>query len=419
MRSIGFFFGGVSPEHEVSVLSTLQAMHALDRSRFSPIPVYVAKDGRWFTGEPLLDTSSFSDLDALLPRLMQVQIDPAVRGKMGLRVIPRTRWVVRPFLVELDVVFLGFHGGSGENGAMQGVCEMLDAPYTGSGILGSAVGMDKAVAKALCRAEGFPVVEAVSLREKDWAGCEEQALDRCEAALPYPMIVKPARLGSSIGISKAKDRRALDAAIEEAFRYDDKVLVERAITDLREVNCAVLGLPGDAVASVLEEPVRSAGQELLTFEEKYLRGGGASGAKGSKAGPPGATRGAKHKARAAGMASLDRIIPAPLDPALTDTLRKLAVDIFSTFECAGVARLDFLLDAQSGAYYFNEINTIPGSFSFYLWEPTGVPFTSLVSRLIDTALERHRSSHERVRSFSVNLLSSKSLGGLKGTKTRS
>ena len=419
MSNVGLFYGGVSPEHEVSVITTLQAAHALRAAgRHALVPVYVAKDGRWYTGEALLDASAYADLDALLPRARRVTLEPGTQGALDLVEVGTGGLFSSPRRHRVDVAFLGFHGGEGENGAFQGLMETFGVPYTGSSVFGSALGMDKVLSKMVCRDQGIPVVEWVALRESDWAGHEEAWLDRCERDLGLPVVVKPARLGSSIGISKADTRAQLDASIEEALRYDEKAVVERAVRGLREVNCSVLGDPNGAVASVLEEPVRSSGEALLTFQEKYVRGGGAKGGASGEA--PAANRGAKAAERASGMASLDRLIPAPLSPERTEEIRALAVRIFRLFECAGVARLDFMIEEDPGGgegrVFFNEINTIPGSFSFYLWEPTGVPFADLAHRMIEIAFARHRDKNSRVRSYGVNLLSKKSLGGLKGAK---
>ncbi len=411
--TVGLFFGGVSPEHEVSVISTLQAAHALQVSgRHTLVPVYVAKDGRWFTGEALLDPAHFTDLDALLARCRSVTLDSEGSGRLALVEAGATGLFARPVRHALDVAFLGFHGGEGENGAFQGLFETFGIPYTGSSVFGSALGMDKVLSKMVCRDQGIPVVEWVAVREAEWGGREEQWLDRVEAELGLPVVVKPARLGSSIGISKADTRAQLDASIEEALRYDEKVVVERAVQGLREVNCSVLGDPNDARPSVIEEPVRSTGENLLTFQEKYMRGGGSAKGKGG----PRVNRGVKAAPGASGMASLDRLIPAPLSPERTDEIQALAVRIFQLFECAGVARLDFMIEEATDRVFFNEINTIPGSFSFYLWAPTGVPFPDLVERMLEIAVARHRDKQSHVTSFSINLLSQKSLSGLKGAK---
>lgn len=410
LPNVGVAFGGVAPEHEVSVISGLQVAAALDRSRYHPVPLYVAKDGTWYTGAHLLDPAAYKDLDRLRAEAIPVVLDPAA-GHGTLDLVERRRrglfaGALRRF--RIDVVFLSFHGGEGENGGVQGLCETFNVPYTGSGVFGSALGMDKVLSKMLCRDQGIPTVDFAWFREAQWLGREEAWLDRIEDKLGYPVVIKPARLGSSIGIAKAADRNELDAAIEEALRYDEKIVVERAVRALREVNCSVLGDPSAAQASVLEEPLRTDTDELLSFQDKYMRGGGRGKVQ---------TRNAKQGGdRAQGMASLDRVIPAPLSEVRTAEIRQRAVEIFQLFECAGVARLDFLLDGETDAYYFNEINTIPGSFSFYLWEPTGVPFDQLAHRMIEIAYHLHRRKNSRVRSFDVNLLSEKSLSGIKGAK---
>ncbi len=405
--NVGVVFGGVSPEHEVSVISSLQAAYAMDPDRYRPVPVYIAKDGAWYTGERLLDLEAYQDLDALRSAATPVALDAG--GRPGALALAERRasgglFAPKPLRIELDVLFLGLHGGEGENGSLQGLCETFNVPYTGSSVFGSALGMDKVLSKMVCRDQQVPVVDFVWFRDGQWAGHEERWLDRVEERLGYPVIVKPARLGSSIGIARADDRRALDAAIEDALRYDDKVIVEHAVQALREINCSVLGDPEEAIPSVLEEPVRTTGAALLTFQEKYMRGGGKGGAK------------APGEGRSAGMASLDRMIPAPLGEDETQQIRELAVRVFQLFECGGVARIDFMIDEATGQVYFNEINTIPGSFSFYLWQPTGVDFTELTHRMIQGALKRHRGKNGRVRSYETNLLSMRSLQGMKGAK---
>jgi len=407
MLNIGMVFGGVSPEHEVSIISCLQAAAALDRTRYHPVPLYIAKDGSWYTGPHLLDIEAYQDLDALRSSALRVTLAPGLYGALELGTTTGRGFRRQTTATRIDVVFLGLHGGAGENGGLQGLCETFNVPYTGSGVFGSALGMDKVLSKMLCRDQSIPIVDFVAVRESDWGYREETWLDRCEAALGYPVVVKPARLGSSIGIAKADDRIELNAAIEEAFRYDDKVVVEQAVHPLREINCSVLGDVDEAIASVLEEPVT--GKELLTFQEKYMRG---SDGRGAKEAP--LVRGAK--AGAEGMASLDRMIPAPIPEALAEEIRALAVRVFQLFECAGVARIDFMLNRDTETVYFNEINTIPGSFSFYLWQPSGIPFDALTHRMIEIARKRHRDANSRVRSYDVNLLAARSLKGLKGAK---
>lgn len=410
--NIGIAFGGVAPEHEVSVISALQAAAALDREQYHPVPIYIAKDGRWYTGEALLDLERFSEVDDLLEEAIPVAVAPGQLGTLQLIELPAESTLEHlrtgpPRRWSIDVMLLGFHGGAGEDGSVQGLCETFNVPYTGSSVFGSAVGMDKVRSKLLCREHGIPVVDFVAFHEAEWGYAEEEGLDRCEAQLGYPVIVKPVHQGSSIGITRADDRATLDAAIEEAFRYDAEVIVEHAVTELREINCAILGDAHEATPSVLEEPIASADEEVLTFQDKYLR----DDESGDKTG------GAKTRdASAEGMASLDRIVPAELSQARTERIQQMAVRIFQLFDCAGVARIDFMIDAATDEVFFNEINTIPGSFSFYLWEPSGVPFDELVERMIDIARRRHREKNGRIRYYDVNLLSARSLEGLAGAK---
>ena len=411
--TVGVVFGGVSPEHEVSVISSLQAINAMNSVKYDVVPIYIGKDGTWFTGDVLLDIDAYKDLDHVRDEAVPVRVDAGSFGSL-LLIEKRSGGMFsgKPREYDVDVVFLGLHGGSGEDGGLQGLCETFNVPYTGSTIMGSTVGMDKVVSKYICRDQRIPIVDFVAIRESEWAHREEEWLSKCEEELGFPVIVKPARLGSSIGIGKADDRDELDRAIEEALRYDDKIVVEHAVTKLKEINCAVLGDPDEAETSELEQPVRTEGEELLTFQEKYMRGkdedGGAKGAR---------RRGSKQsEGGPSGMASLDRIIPAPLDDEMEQQIRALAVRVFQLFECGGVARIDFMIDEATGEVFFNEINTIPGSFSFYLWDPAGIPFDELIDRMIELARKRHRDRNSRVRTYDVNLLNAGGLSGIKGAK---
>ncbi len=408
MLNIGIVFGGVSPEHEVSIITAMQVAAALDTTRYRPIPVYLAKDGNSYTGPNLFNIDVYKDLDTLLLIAQQVHLQAGESGNVELVAnVPKGWFGQQLQRINLDVLFLALHGGEGENGAMQGICEMYDVAYTGSSVLGSALGMDKVLSKMVCRDQDIPVVDFLTVRDGAWANNEETWLDRCEAKLGYPVVVKPARLGSSIGISKASNREQLDAAIEEALRFDEKVIIERAVQNLREINCSVLGDPEEAVASVLEQPLT--GEELLTYQEKYMRGSRGDGAK--VAGAKGTTQGGS-----SGMASLDRMIPAPISEEQTKEIRDLAVRIFQLFECAGLARIDFMIDDATGQVYFNEINTIPGSFSFYLWQPSGIPFDELTHRLIEIARSQNQKKSKRVRSYDVNLLAMHGSGTKGGVK---
>lgn len=389
---VGVWFGGQSPEHEVSVISALQAAAALDPDRFVPVPVYVSKQGRWYAGNHLLELERYQDIPSLVAHATEVALAPGT-GPTARLVPVRGPFLGRAEPIVLDVVFLGFHGGSGENGGVQGMCEMLGVPYTGSGVLSSAAGMDKVVAKTLCRLAGVPVVPWQVIAENEWRGHEDAVLKTVQDALGMPLIVKPVRLGSSIGIAKVTTAEQLEAAMEDAFRYDTRALIEQCVPNLREINASVLGRGAKCRVSVLEEPVSA--DSVLSFKDKYQRSAGKS----------------------SGMASLDRLIPAPLDEDMAERIRELAVQSFAALDGAGVARIDFLMDAETGDVYFNEINTIPGSFSFYLWEPAGLPFRELLSELIDLAFERFEENNARVQSYDINLLQERAVRGLKGSKS--
>jgi D-alanine-D-alanine ligase len=411
--NVGIVFGGMSPEHEISVITSLQIAAVLDRDLYEVTPVYLSKSGRWYTGDGLLKIEAYSDVRSLLKRARPVTIIPGAPRRLRLESIGRGpgRLFSRR-QQEIDVMFLGLHGGAGENGGIQGLCEAMDVAFTGSGVLASSLAMDKYRSKEFCRNRGIPVLDAMVIRESEWADREDEVMNRVTEGYPFPIVVKPVSLGSSIGISRVTDRDGLDAAIEEALRYDEAVLIERAVEHLREINCSVLGDEDSARASVLEEPV--SGDELLTYADKYRRGVSSGDADKSgrsiSADPVG-------KAGTAGMASLNRRIPALVPDELRDRIQEMSVRIFQMLGCAGVARIDYLMNGDNGDIFFNEINTIPGSMSFYLWEPSGVGFAELVEEMISIAMRRYDARSNRVRTYDVNLLAERAVGGLKGSKS--
>jgi D-alanine-D-alanine ligase len=378
-KSIGVVFGGRSVEHDVSIVTAHQAMAVL-RDTHDVVPVYITREGRWLTG------SSLDDLDVYKRGRWEEAGEPAwippERGYGGLFVPGgRLRGGRR---IPLDVVIPAIHGTNGEDGTLQGLLELAGIPYTGSGVVGSAVGMDKIAMKAAFAAAGLPVVDHVLVEAGDLDARPDAVVAEIENTLGYPAFVKPARLGSSVGIGKAQDRDALTAALDVARRYDRRLLVERAMEQCIEVNCSVLGGPGTAPrASVCEQPV--AWEEFLTFSDKYLR----SGKSGSKA---------------AGMAGADRRIPAPIPDQLTKQVQENAIGAFVAVDAAGVARIDSFVDEASGLTWVMEINTTPGSFSFYLWEATGLSFGELLETTIDIALRSHDQRDDLVLTFESGML---------------
>ena len=292
----------------------------------------------------------------------------------------------KPWQQRIDVAFPVVHGTNVEDGSLQGMLEMTGIPYVGPNVLASAVGMDKIMMKAALKEAGLPVVDYRAFAGYQWENDEDEVIAKCQE-LPYPLIVKPSNLGSSIGITRVDNKEALAEALELAFSFSRRVLVERAVTPLREINCAVLGMPGDMITSACEEPLNA--KDILSFSDKYLAGSSAKGMGGAK-----------------------RRLLAEDDP-LCVKIKQLAARTFETLDCCGVCRVDFLVDGNDGSVYVNEANTIPGSLSFYLLEPAGIDFSQLTDRLIRLALERSRKQARLTTVYNSNILAQ---GGFKGKK---
>lgn len=386
---IGVVFGSRSVEHEVSIVTALQVIAALDRSKYEPVPIYITKDGRWLVGEQLARLESYKDLQ-LVSGAERALLGPEPGSHELILRDPGGLFRRRP-RIEIDVAFPCVHGTYGEDGTLQGLFELAGIPYVGAGVVGSAVGMDKIVMKAAFRAADLPVVKYTSFSRGRFERESEAVLGEVESLLRYPVFVKPANLGSSVGITRATNRSELRDALEVAASYDRRLLVEEGVEHAIEVNCSVLGNE-DPIPSVLEQPITW--QEFLKYEDKYLRGG-----------------------KGKGMQSAARRIPAPISPELTRKIQQLAVEAFRSVDCAGIARIDFLVDEVSGAVYVNEINTIPGSLSFYLWEPSGVSFPELVDRLIQLSLERHAERAKTTYTYDSSLLRQIAAGAKTGAKS--
>ncbi len=390
-KNIVIAFGGVSPEHEVSVLSAMQVIASLEKTNFDLIPLYVTKSGRWLTGDALLELENFQDLDELEKKATRCTFSHNDLGNPILLETEKKGLFGSANSFTIHTIIPSFHGSEGENGAFQGTCEMYNIPYAGSGVFASSLGMDKVKAKELCRSHDIPVVDGFDFYESEWEKDRKTVLSLADK-LGYPVILKPVTLGSSIGVTKAENDEELTDAIENSFRYDDNLMIEKAVTPLMEINCSVLGNPENLKTSVCERPLGQ--EETLSFEDKYQSDGGSQ----------------------KGMASADRVIPADISDELTEQIQSLSSDIFRTFRASGIARLDFLINADTKDLYFNEINTIPGSFSFYLWEESGMNMRELMLELIDIAVERHRKKTGRIRSYDTNLLNEKAVKGIKGLK---
>ena len=394
--NLAVLFGGKSVEHEVSVISAVQAMASMNKEKYNIIPVYMTKGNEFFTGEKLFDINSFKDIPALLKECTEC-VFVRSEGKVQL-IRQKMKKFGSNLISDVDVAFPIVHGTNVEDGTLQGYLATLGLPVVGCDVLSSAVGMNKYVMKTVLKDNGIPVLDCKCYTWKDYEDVDG-LVSRIESAFEYPVIIKPLNLGSSIGIKKASDKEGLLEALELGFEFSKKILVEHAISDLKEINCSVLGDYESAEASECEEPVNS--DDILSFEDKYIGGakGGATGAK---------TGGSK------GMASLKRKIPADITDEMRDRIRKMAVDAFICLGCSGVSRIDFMIDKSNGEVYLNEINTIPGSLSFYLWEPLGMKYSQLLDNMIQLALKADRESHKVVYSFETNVLEGVHLGG--GTK---
>lgn len=388
--NIGVFFGGRSTEHEISILSASQAMAAIDREKYDVTPIYISKQGRYYTGDALMDVKNYKNIPALLEKCTQVYMEPSY-GDYNLYRVKKGMFT-NPVVTTLDVAIPVLHGSNVEDGIFEGVLESIGIPYAGSNTLASANGMDKITMKMILRECGIPVVDYVWFTDKEWFAKRDELIARIEEKIGYPVIVKPANLGSSVGIGRAGDREQLIQKVEEAEKYSSRLIVEHMVDAIQEINCSVLGDCDEYQSSVLEEPIKSA--EILSYTDKYMGG----------------TKGAQ------GMQASQKRIPAELPADVTERIQYLAGETFRVLGCHGVSRVDFIIDGDNGNIYVNEINTIPGSLSFYLWEASGIPFDQLMDRLVKLALKRKREQGQKIVSYDQNIfaLGGGTKGGLKG-----
>lgn len=380
---VAVFFGGRSPEHDVSIVTGLQAMEALDQDRFSPFPVYVAPDGKWFTGEALRQRSNYLLKETTAKALEAVILDvwPTVDGRG--RLLPlKSGMFSKPKPVEFDVALLAFHGLFGEDGRMQGLFEIANVPYTGMRTLASSVLMDKAATKRMLQPSGIGLLDDAVV-ERPVSGLLPSVADveKVIAHLSFPVIVKPAHLGSSIGVARAGTLEEVRAALSMIFRLDTHAIIEPFVENLVEYNVAVRrDAKAGVVTSAIERPKTKG--ELLSFKEKYMSGGG-----GSKSGTkqPGAI--------SQGMLSLTRELNPPLADEIATKVRTWSAQCFELLYGTGTPRIDFLCNSQTGEIWLNEVNPCPGSFGYFLWEasPNPLLFSELLTALIDEAMVSQRA----------------------------
>ena len=392
--NIAVFYGCRSVEHEVSIISAVQAMRAINRDKYDVTPVYVTKEGEMYTGDCLFSIEEYRNLPELFKKCDKVYFVRS--GEKVVMKYENSGLFSKKKERSIDIAFPVVHGTNCEDGTMQGYFEYLGIPYVGCDILSSAVGMDKAVFKDVVKRAGVPVLDSIEIRAREYTLNKEAINERLIKEIGLPLIVKPVNLGSSVGITKVSEEGKLDEAISLAISFSDKVLIEKAINNLREINCSVLGDADSCEASVCEEPFMN--DEILSYEDKYLGN--------SKSGP------------SKGMASLGRKIPAELSDERANEIKELACKIFKCMGTNGVVRIDFMIDKDTDTVYANEINTIPGSLAFYLWEASGVKYNELLDRMIELAFKRQRNRDNLTFTIKTNILSGVSFGskGAKGAK---
>ena len=395
-KQVGVIFGSRSCEREVAIISAVQLMRHLDRERYDLVPVYIDEHGAWYTGECLADIASFKPFNPNREGVTKVFPDLS-SGSGALLTLQKGTGLLARERIEIaarvDVYIVVMHGLNGEDGTLQGLLELANVPYTSSGVAGSALGMDKIMMKQFFRGADLPVLPSVWHTREEFAKDRGRVINNIVEKLGFPVFVKPANLGSSIGVSRADNTDSLADSLELAFEYDRRVLVEKGLNRPIELNCSVLGYDGDTEVSPIEMPINH--DEFLDFRDKYLASGGSKG-----------------------MASLHRVLPAPIEDDLKEKIQQLSRKIFRMMDCKGVVRIDFMYDRDSENLYITEINTIPGSMAFYLWENAGVSYSSLIDRMIEYAEKAHRDKNNANYAYSSDILSGVNFGakGSKGSK---
>lgn len=390
---IGVIFGGRTVEHEISIITANQAITNINKEKYEIIPIYISKSGKMYTGEKLLDLKEYRNLEQLIKECEEIVLVNNGEKANVLRV--KNKMFSNNIINSIDLAFPIMHGTNGEDGSIQGFLEILGVPYIGPDVLASSIGMDKIMMRRLLKEQQIPSLDYVAFYSLDYISNEEKYIKEVEEEIPYPVIVKAGNLGSSVGIKKAKNRNQLAEAIEFAMEFSDRIMVEKAIENLKEINCSVIGDMIEAQASICEEPIGS--DEILSYTDKYV---GKSKTKGGT--------------KSQGMATLQRKVPAEISEETTKKIQEIAVKTFKILGCNGVSRIDFMIDLNDNNIYVNEINTIPGALSYYLWEATGKTFEKELDDLVELAFKRNRERQNRTYSYDQNILA---LGnGVKGAK---
>ena len=398
---VGVIFGGESVEHEVSIISAIQAMDKMNLEKYEVIPIYITKDREWYTGDMLKDIDSYQDLDLIKRYCTNV----VLFYRNGSYVLQKKNGLLKNVVKEIDIAFPVVHGTNVEDGVLQGYLQTIGIPFVGPNVYGAVAGQDKVIMKDILNGIGVPMTKYVWFYDVDYKNDREEVLKKVNT-LKYPIILKPATTGSSVGISVCNNEEELIEGIEDAIQYDTKIVVEEVVKNLKEVNIAVMGSYEHQKVSEIEEVL--SGNKFLTYQDKYIGGGkGTKGVKGSKV----PVKGSK------GMASTNRILPAHLDEKLRKEIEDIAVKSFKALGACGNSRIDFLIDEKNKKVYINEINSIPGSLAYYLWDAKGINFTSVLDDMINIGIKDYKKRISKVHSFESNILQGfAARGGVKGMK---
>ena len=386
--NLGVIYGGPSTEHEISVISAVQAMNNIDKDKYEVIPIYLSKDSNMYYGDALLNMDTYKNLSNIGKVCKKIFITK--RNNEFVLVKDKFPYST---LARIDIMLPVMHGYNTEDGCIAGFLETLGMPYCESDIYASVIGQDKVFQKEILKANNIPVVDYTYFYDYEFIDEPEKIIKKITSVLKYPVIVKPARQGSSIGIKIAKDKNSLISAIEEAINFDDKILVEKVVTNMTELNCSVLGNNGSYEASLIEQVYGA--DEILSFKDKYMSNG--TKRNGSK-----------------GMASAGRKVPADIPDKMTKLIEETSIKACYALNTSGVVRIDYLLDKDDNSVYLNELNITPGSLSFYLWDPKGTKYKELLNQIIECGIEKYKKKKKKTTSFETNVLSS--FKGSKGVK---
>ena len=400
---IAVFFGGNSVEHEVSIITALHAVENIDRNKYDVLPIYITKNNKMYAGEKIGDIKNYNNIPKLLKE--GTQVIPVNLGEKTALLRAEKKLFKNAIFDYIDIAFPIVHGTNVEDGTIEGFVKMLNIPYVGCDVISSAIGMDKYACKEILRANDIPVIDGKLYNIKQYKDDEKALRKDIEKNLGFPVITKPVNLGSSVGISIAKDQTELEKSLEEAFTYASKVLVEKAVMNLKEVNCSVIGDYESAKASECESPIKM--DKILSYRDKYL-GNGTKGTKGVKGTKSAGVKGSKNASFGGTMGSDNSNpsleLPAKISAEQKKTIQNLAVKTFQALGCNGVIRIDFIIDQDTNKIYVNEVNTIPGSLSFHLWRETGTNYTEELNEVISLGLKRAREEKNLTFSFETNIL---------------